>query len=213
MIGDILLKIASGEKLSEIEKTNLRLYGNLTELNNEFIKGMQNGASNINVNNISARTGDFFISPLGGVHLQLGPDQTIATSTWTKVNLEKGTTFEQTNKFFEFDNSNNRLYFKSAWRRFAFLGRVFWKGNTTGARVIRRVIYNTDGSQFQYSKLSGMQSPTSDVGELAQSFNFTLGFFAENGFTPGMYMTIEAWQNTGGNLDITGFNLSVFAIG
>ena len=63
-IGDLLEKLARGEKLSQDDIGDLRLFGNQAQNTNAFVAGMQNGTVDINVNKIKATTGDYQISPL-----------------------------------------------------------------------------------------------------------------------------------------------------
>lgn len=61
--GDTLEKLARGERLSETEIQNIRLFGNQVELFNQFIGGMQTGNSDISVKSIKTIYGDFSLVP------------------------------------------------------------------------------------------------------------------------------------------------------
>lgn len=64
--GDTLEKLARGERLSETEIQNIRLFGNQVELLNQFIGGMQTGSSDIHVKSFRTIYGDFAIPPTNG---------------------------------------------------------------------------------------------------------------------------------------------------
>lgn len=51
-IGDILAKLGRGELLTTLEQQAIRLWGNNTEYNANYIAGLQNGAGLIDVNSI-----------------------------------------------------------------------------------------------------------------------------------------------------------------
>jgi len=64
MIGSILAKLGRGELLSPMEQKQIELWGDRTEIQGSFIAGIQTGQSDINVDEIMAKSGSFEIQPL-----------------------------------------------------------------------------------------------------------------------------------------------------
>lgn len=65
MIGDLLVKIAKREPLSENDKDFLKLRLNQAEINNVFINSAQNGQGDIYANRINSLSGEFRYPPYG----------------------------------------------------------------------------------------------------------------------------------------------------
>lgn len=83
-IGDILKKLAKGEKLTDIEIETLRLFGNETQTGNQFITGIQSGAIGINPSFI--RTAGFISigkEVISGVALRLKRTTALALPSGT----------------------------------------------------------------------------------------------------------------------------------
>lgn len=56
-IGDSLYKLSNNTPLTEEEKGELRLWGNRTQTNNDYVAGLQNGGSNAFINMVTANFG------------------------------------------------------------------------------------------------------------------------------------------------------------
>lgn len=65
MIGDLLIRVAKKEPLSEQDKQYLRLWMNQAESNNIFVNGTQNGQGDIYADNVNALSGEFTFPPYG----------------------------------------------------------------------------------------------------------------------------------------------------
>ena len=97
-IGDLFVKLADGNPLSQEEKQLLRLYGNQTQLNNSFVAGLKNGQSSITVDSVNV-TGNIYTGKdvVSGVAVRLR-----RTSAFT---IPSGTTTIQWNEE-EYDDAN-----------------------------------------------------------------------------------------------------------
>lgn len=138
-IGDILVKIAKGEKLSEFEMQNLRLFGNQAELNNQFVTSIQDGSGTINAKNVRSIYGNFTYPPAGAaLRLTRDTNTTITNSTKTDVSWENEV-YDDINMW---NGSSPTVITVQATGKYIVTGRTLWTASTnTGFRIA--TVYDT----------------------------------------------------------------------
>lgn len=147
-IGDILVKLAKGEKLMDNELQTLRLFGNQAELNNQFITSIQDGSGVINAKKINANSAEFTIPPIDAIYYKFDTDQTIATSTNTDILWDS---VKLTSSYFELDSSDTaRIRLKRFNNQLVFLivGHIAFDSLPYVSRLIN--VYFYDKSDVQY---------------------------------------------------------------
>ena len=184
-IGDLFVKLADGTPLSQEEKQQLRLYGNQTQLNNSFVAGLQNGQSDIIVNNISARTGYFDIQPTRG--LSVIGSVTVPTSSYSYPTFDLR--YSKSNYSLAILDESNKtkltLQPGAVGSYIVFMGNVFWGSSITSSVRLE-----------QYDSSDALIAPSSPVNSYltALSIPFVGSSLIDNN---AAYLKLGVWQNSG----------------
>lgn len=199
-VGDILYKQASGTPLTEEEKGDLRLWGNRTETNNDYVVGIQNGQSTINAQIVNAQSGDFEIPPARGIALfgTATADQSTHTPVaWTTVFNKSNTSrfvLDPT------DNTKLNLVPGAQGSTIAAVGSVNWGGSK--ACAVRIEQFDSSNNSILIATYS-MASYTAIVQAFA-------GFFTID--TEAVYIKLMIFQSTTAPNALGGANLAMFEI-
>lgn len=186
-ISVLFIKMANGETLSPIEAEELRLWGNTAQANDEYIKSIQSGTGSININSITAVSGEFRYNPSGlnsfvGLSLSV-----VATATPTDIPFTnsywdelRGYTANATTFKIPYDGK----YQITAWGAWS---------TSAGGGYRQLKIRNTAGYMEEYDSRHSSVSST--------LINSVRG---EAAFRAGTDMSVEVTQTSGGNLSFSG---------
>ena len=104
-----LEKLGRGEQLTSQELDAIRLQGNLTDSNNAYVAGLQNGVSDINA---GAIRGEYNISPAAGAFLLKDTAQTgVGTAAYVPVSFNSAETYR---RFTWASSDPTKLYVKGS---------------------------------------------------------------------------------------------------
>jgi hypothetical protein len=117
--------------------------------------------------------------------------QSTTTSTWTTLTADSEN-FDN-NAMHSTVSNTSRITIQTAGR-YLFFARNDWASNTAGSRVMRYKINGTDpGATLQ--QLMAIPATTTGINtQLAATWTLVLA--------AADYVEVEAWQNTGGNLQL-----------
>lgn len=85
MIGDILQKLARGQKLNETEIQELSRFGNESEFNNTYTKGLQSGSVDINARSVQGQSVRVGKNVVAGFVGRFTATTSVSSGTYTDV--------------------------------------------------------------------------------------------------------------------------------
>lgn len=202
-IGDLLEKLAKGEKLSQSEIGDLRLFGNQTQNNNSFVTGMQNGAVDINVKSITALK-SAISNNLDSLSFNMQADLSVANNTATYLTFDE---FYAKSNTFSIPSTNDRLIPNALGRRFFLSGVSTWASNATGYRAIAIEGFDQNDVSLGSQPLHVMPSHASGDN------TYPIAFLADfSSLDVCAYYKIWVSQTSGGALTLKWVLLSVFCV-
>lgn len=191
-IGDLLVKVANQQPLTEIEKQQLRLWGNQGEGNNSFIVGSQNGQSIINAQSIQAQSGNFVIPPINATWFGWS---TLASVSFPQ-NLSASNTFTVIKSGFTdyfitpqscmrwYDQANGKIMLSQQFaytspRIISIAGCVMWSSPSTNGQLNIYVKKKSDDTQVAAAGVY-RDTASADCGGISYPFsiNFNLSSFS-----------------------------------
>lgn len=202
-IGDILLKVSRNQDLTPQEQEELRFWGNLTQSNNSFIGGLQNGGSEVFANSISANDINVGFATYSNLGVSLTTEVSTANNAETLVSgyIKNNAGFgyadqiPYTTSFVTIPATGT--YYINAFVQFA--------SNSTGLRKIR----------FSYEFAGATPSSLLTLGANTTAVNGDVTMLSIAGhiqFNKGQTLGIHYFQNSGGALDAF-FQLIVKQVG
>lgn len=202
---DISEKLATNQPLDAQEQQKLRqLLNNL-----DAMSGWIGADGNPSLRNMYVQQSMFEVMPNGGSYYFETEDQTIATATSTPIHL----TYWDNNHGSDWvalldpDDDTKIIYNPSAKRNIILMtGTGFFESNTTGYRELFFRIYKiSDDSLYGSVTLA-------TVAALAGSRSTPMVFSYPRIVEDGYYARIEAYQDSGGNLDLISLRVAFLAI-
>lgn len=192
MIGRIFSKLGRGENLTASELSELELFGNRSQINLDYIDGLQSGASDINANNIKAYSAEFRYPPYGlSASLytggQVAGSMSIPTSSATDLQFVS----KRYDDFRGFTDDATTF-------RIPFSGKYFvtvlsqWSSVSGGIRQtkLRNVGY---GYMYEY-----------DVRHSSSANSISNFLFGEVSLVGGSDISIEVYQTSGSSVNCHG---------
>lgn len=206
MLGELLAKLAQGERLDEKETEQLRLQGNQLELQTAFVNGLSNGQSV--AENFQVRDVTFFSSPLRAFSITIKQTQLtdIPNETLTWVHFD--TILHPSDQFYLDPDNDTRIHVVNNVPHLFVCGDINWYVDP-GAGRRQAMLYNTylDGStHIQW--LHEFASPYVAAGSLVLPFAQVAATYV--GDAPLDYIGIQVLQGSGGALGLFGGTLSCF---
>lgn len=197
MIGEILVKLASGMKLRSDEIKELEQWGNGNELHDSYIAGIQNGSSDITARNISALS---VVNSALKTHCRLSNDSgySITTGLGMWLDTDNFPSFAWSiNENFGFTIDGGKIYFPFTGY-YTFGIRASFASNSTGTD---RAIFTYYSSTFT----GNVSTHVPPVNGGSTSLNAFGEFFA----TKGEYVRLFAQQDSGGDLTLNNPGINV----
>lgn len=202
-IGDLLEKLAKGEKLSQDEVGDLRLFGNQAQNTNAFVAGMQNGTVDINVKSITALKSSIS-NTLDSLTFNVQADATIANNTATYLTFDE---FFAKSNTFSIPDTNDRIVPNALGRRFFISGMATWAANATGYRAIAIEGFDVNDNSLGSAPLHVMPSHAS--GDNTYPISFLADFTS---LDVCAYYKFWVSQTSGASLTLKWVLLSVFCV-
>jgi hypothetical protein len=201
--GDTLEKLARGERLSETEIQNIRLFGNQVELFNQFIGGMQIGSSDIHVKSIRTVYGQFDIPPTNGGWIGWSK----LTSVSYPQNLSASNTFTVISSGFTeqilnpksairwYDQSTGKIELSSEFAatspKLISMNGSFMVGSpSTSCQLNVYVKRKSDNTQLAAASLA-KDTASSDVGGFPYSFAYSINLASIGAAPSDIYLEFQ----------------------
>lgn len=200
-------KLANNQPLDAQEEQRLDM-----ALRNLDILGSWIGSDmNPRLRSFYAEQGAFGIMPNGGSYYYSSAPQAIGNASATPVTLTVSSETAYGNDWVvRLDSADNtKLVWNPSVENGSNIvmvsGSATFESNATGKRDIYMRIYNVsdDSLEASYNLVTGDARNGN-----ATQLNFNMPFILYDGF----YGKVEAYQNSGGNLNLTFFRIAVFAI-
>jgi hypothetical protein len=174
--GDTLEKLARGERLSETEIQNIRLFGNQVELFSQFIGGMQTGNSDVHVKSIRTMYGQFDIPPTNGGWIGWSklasvsfPQNLSASNTFTVISSGFTEEILNTKSVVKwYDQATGKIQLNNEFaltspKILTMSGNVQWSSPSTSCQLNLYVKRKSDNSQLAAQALLS-DTASADVG-------------------------------------------------
>jgi len=153
MIGDLLVRLSKGERLSPDEQTSLNRWGERTSSRNAYVYGLQNGRGDVNIASLTANRmsasiykDNYFRAKLDGTGFTTSIPNNTATiltiSEWNVVYNYGG----------EFVNIGRNIRFP-AKGYYAIQMSGEWDNNTTGIRRLENDEKSASGGGGDYVRI------------------------------------------------------------
>lgn len=186
-IGNLLAKISRGEILQPLELEELRLWGNTAREADEYVKTLQNGQARLNIDAVTAQSGEFKYAPAGLSSFVSFSKSAIVTATPTNVDFTTSS-YDELRGFSV--STTFKIPFTGKYEVKIFAG---W-GATTGGGYRQVKLLNVG-----YGYMEEYDSQHSSV-----NANLTNVVRGEASLVGGSNISIEVTQSSGGNLTCSG---------
>lgn len=198
MLSEIMVKLAQGVQLQPAEVEEMRL---ATRRLDELMDRTE--YRNVTLKNPSIFDPNFRTTPLHAFHCSLSTDTPIANNTLTEVTFE--TSWGDTSVFDFFEADEKKIRIDRSQLNVSIDGIIKWEGNSTGYRTLNMHIYKPDGTSIATAEISVVAAVNTEPTTVSFAYTEDIrAIFPEVG-----YMTMEVKQNSGGDLDIINFVMSV----
>ena len=210
--GDMLKEFYKGMRdgtLSESRVDDIaRVFNELADREQVYRSWLQVGTADPKFPNILAEGGRFTIAPLGTIYLEMNgasTPQTIPNDTETAISF---TSSGGQPRSIRWDAAEpTKIYPLDPRKWYAFIGAVEWDANSTGRRALTVKIFDLDGVAISFGFTLHSLKP---YGIDPDTMPFSSVFFISGLDTS--YFQIRAYQNSGGDLNVNFFSLTIFEV-
>ncbi len=204
-IGDVLAKLASGEKLSQGEIEVIRLQMNNVQRTVDKFSGWIGADGSLNVPSLRADQTEFEVMPGGLFMVSIyGSSQSIPNSIVTTVQFD---TVDVASPYFVWDATNHKIIHKISTSGHVILitGAIIFDPNVTGRREARIISYYDTGALSYSSTLICIEPRTDFWATLPFAYTYFLDTNAHD-------LKFAVVQTSGGALNLYFARLALWVI-